>query len=208
MADLIPIVFIADDDDGVRLSIEAVMRSVGLMAKTYRSADDLIADVDCALHGCIILDIRMPGLHGLAAQKVLRERGCELPVIIVSAFADVATTVHAMKEGAVDVIMKPFSNQVLIDAVQRAVARDAVRAQKSTERSRIQALYAQLTPRQRDVMALIVQGSLNREAAASLGISEKTIKAHRAQVLHKMHAASIVDLVRMAELLHADSQRG
>jgi len=196
-----PTVFVVDDDPSLRTAVSRLIGSVGLPARTFGSADDFLSNVDVAQPGCIVLDVRMPGASGLDLQERLVVDGYSLPVIFVSAHADVALTVRAMRAGALQVFTKPFDDQALLDAIHEALLIDRQRRLDDLERRELQDRFATLTVREREVMRLVVTGMLNREIASELGTTEKTVKAHRGQVVHKMQARSVPDLVRMADRL-------
>ena len=192
-------VFVIDDDDAVRRSVERLIRTVGLDVLTFPSAQEFLEHGPPDGPACIVLDVRMPGLSGLDLQKKLTEAGFSVPIIIMTGHGTVPMSVRAMKAGAVDFLQKPFDEQVLLDAVSQALERD--REGRKTEALRLQALRRMdtLTAREREVFELVVRGLLNKQVAAKLGASEKTIKVHRARVMQKMEADSLADLVRMAE---------
>jgi FixJ family two-component response regulator len=194
-----PVVIIVDDDAAVRKSLERLVRSVGLRAETFASAPEFLqrdpADNPC----CLVLDVRMPGVSGLALQETLSAAGRRLPIIFITGHGDIAMSVLAMKAGAVDFLAKPFHDQDLLEAIQEALARDWQARQQQAVLQDIQSRVQRLTPRERDVLTLVVAGMLNKQIAAVLGTSEKTIKAHRAQVMQKMQASSVAHLVRLAE---------
>lgn len=194
-------VFVVDDDPSLRTAVSRLLASVGLAAETYGTADDFLRHVPPSRSGCLILDVRMPGASGLDLQAQLRGSGYELPVIFVSAHADVALAVRAMKAGALDVFTKPFDDQLLLDAVHAALDRDRLNRSLLSEMHVLRDRYATLTAREREVMALVVTGRLNKQIASDLGTSEKTVKAHRGQVVRKMRARSLPELVRMADRL-------
>ncbi len=196
-----PTVFVVDDDPPLRTAVSRLLASVGLTAQTFGSAEEFRRDVDPLRPGCLILDIRMPGSSGLELQRQLVQAGYELPIIFVTAHADVALAVRAMRAGALQVFTKPFDDQALLDAVHEALARDGRHRAELRELQHLRDCFATLTAREQQVMALVVTGRLNKQIASELGTSEKTVKAHRAQVMHKMRAASIADLVRMADRL-------
>ena len=192
-------VFVVDDDAAVRRSVERLIRTVGLDVLTFPSAQEFLEHGPPDGPACVVLDVRMPGLSGLDLQKKLTEAGFSVPIIIMTGHGTVPMSVRAMKAGAVDFLQKPFDEQVLLDAVSQALERD--REGRKTEALRLQALRRMdtLTPREREVFELVVRGLLNKQVAAELGASEKTIKVHRARVMQKMEADSLADLVRMAE---------
>jgi RNA polymerase sigma factor (sigma-70 family) len=199
-----PTVFVVDDDSTLRESIRFLVESIGLGVRTYGSAVDFLREFDPEAVGCLVTDVRMPGLSGLDLQRELLERGSKLPVIIMTAFAEVPTAVRALKEGAVDFIEKPFSDQLLLDRIQLAIERDREARSKSTEAEKLAARMAELTPRQREVMRLIVEGKPSKVIASELGLSPKTVEAHRSRVMSKMQAKSLAELVRLAVLAGTD----
>lgn len=201
MSPLEPVVYVVDDDAAVRTSMARLLATAGLRTETYEVAEELLSRLNQQHTGCVVVDLRMPGLSGLDVQAQLQEAGIMLPVILVTGHSDVPAVVRAMKAGAFDVLTKPFGGQELIDSVRRAIARDRQRRADRDASAELRARYETLTAREREVMALVVAGHLNREAASSMGTSEKTIKVHRAHVMEKMHAESLPDLVRMAERL-------
>lgn len=196
MANSDPIIFVIDDDEAVRLSTEMLVRSMGLRAEAFASAAEFLEDFDTEQPGCVILDIRMPGMSGLELQAHLREIGAAIPVIFVTGHGDVPMAVKAMKAGAVDFIQKPFRDQELIDRVHAALDRDNEARVESRALEKIQEHIDQLTSREREVMELVVQGHANKEIAFDLGLSPRTVEIHRARVMSKMAADSLPDLVR------------
>lgn len=201
MASADPVVFVVDDDSAVRNAIFNLLTSVGLTCQAFANADDFIRNIDRERVGCIVMDVRMPRMSGLDAQKVLAEHGVDLPLIFITGHADIPVVVRAMRAGAVEVFGKPFDNQELIDAVHRAIDRDREKREARQSFAVLRERYDTLTAREREVMALVVAGRLNKQAAGELGTTEKTIKAHRAQVMRKMGAVSLPELVRMADRL-------
>jgi FixJ family two-component response regulator len=199
--DLAPIVFVVDDDPSVRTAVQRLLTSVGLPCETFGSAADFLTRTSRPAYGCLVLDVRMPGASGLDLQRILHESRTDLPIIFVTAHADVPLTVRAMKAGALEVLTKPFDDQALLDAVYQALEQARVRSHDREELERLRERFETLTVREREVMARVVRGMLNKQIAAELGIVEKTIKVHRAQVMHKMQADSVADLVRMADRL-------
>ena len=204
----IPTVFVVDDDASVRKALARVFASIGLRVELFGSATEFLARAPTGEHGCLVLDIRMPATTGIELQRQLDSAGIALPVIFLSAFTNVPLTVTAMKGGAVDVLTKPLEDYELLDAVQRALAIDKARHAERTEHDQLVKRYETLTPRERTVMKLVVLGHLNKQVAAEMGTSVKTVKVHRARVMAKMHAASLADLVRMAEHLRVPDHGG
>ena len=196
-----PTVFVVDDDISVRTALARLFTSVGLQVETFSGAAELLARDLGSEHGCILLDIKMPKTSGIELQRQLKSSGVELPVIVLSAHADIPLTVEAMREGALDVITKPFREQTLLDAVDRAMAADEARHHERAESQQLRLRFAMLTPREEMVMNLVVAGKRNREVASIIGVSVKTVKVHRARVMAKMQAASLPELVRMANRL-------
>jgi RNA polymerase sigma factor (sigma-70 family) len=199
-AEVTGLVFIVDDDPAVGIALQRLLDSVGLRSEAFVRADEFLSRMPSNVPSCLIADVRMPRISGLELQKALHGE-LEMPVIILSAHLDVRQAVRAMRGGAVTVIAKPFNDQDLLDAVQTALDQDAERRQQKRDRAQLAERYDTLTARQREVMALVVTGLTNKETAARLGTSEKTIKIHRARVMQKMKAESLVALVRVADRL-------
>jgi FixJ family two-component response regulator len=198
-----PTIYIVDDDPSVRTAVRRLLVSIGMRCEVYGSVPEFLTSIESgsAPYGCLILDMRMPGPSGLDLQRLLAREENDIPIIFISAYADVPTTVRAMKGGALEVLTKPFNDQALIDAVNAGVDLARRRFEEREKRAELRARFETLTARERDVMRLVVTGMLNKQVGAALGTTEKTIKAHRAQVMDKMHANSLAELVRMADRL-------
>ena len=194
-------VFVVDDDPSVRTAIRRLLESVGLSCESFGTATEFLKRAEQGVSGCVLLDVRMPGPSGLDLQRLLKAAGHEIPIIFVTAHADVPLTVRAMKAGALEVLTKPFDDQSLLDAVHQALEKAGTLRREREEHDRLQQRFDTLTLREREVMALVVTGMLNKQIAGVLGTAEKTIKVHRAQVMHKMGADSVAALVRMADRL-------
>lgn len=201
MTDTNPIVFIVDDDDSVRKALTRLIKSVDLNVETFASANDFLKRESHNGPACLVLDIRMPGLSGLDLQDELVAAGRTLPIIFISGHGNIPLSVRAMKAGAVDFIEKPFEDQTLLDAIHQSLKKDKQAKLKQAELREIQRRVDSLTPREREVFALVVSGKLNKQIAFDLGTSERTIKAHRARVMKKMQANSLAELIRLAEKL-------
>ena len=197
MAEREPTVFVVDDDAGVLDAVQLLLQSVGLPSRGFSSAGEFLEEFDSDIPGCLILDLRMPGMGGRELQKRLLEMGATLPIIFVTAHGDVPTAVDAVKDGAVDFIQKPFPDQKLLDKVNQALQLDALRKKEREERRAVEARLQTLTPREREVMALVASGKLNKTVARQMGISQRTVEIHRSRVMEKMQAASVPDLLLM-----------
>jgi FixJ family two-component response regulator len=191
-------VFIVDDDPAIRKSLTWLVESVDLTAEAYESAAAFLEAFGEDRPGCIVCDIRMPGMSGLDLQERLRERGSEIPIIILTGYGDVTTAVRAMKAGASDFLEKPVGDQVLVEQIQRAIARDAECRAGRGEQELLGEKMRRLTRREQEVMALVIEGYSSRQIAAQLGVSFKTVEAHRAKVMRKMQAKSVPHLIRMS----------
>jgi FixJ family two-component response regulator len=195
-----PIVFVVDDDVSVRESLELLIRNEGWQAETFQSAQEFLVHPRAIAPSCLVLDVTLPDLSGLDLQKRVIDR-TDMPIIFITGYGDVPMTVQAMKAGAVEFLTKPFSTDVLLDAVRNAIERSRTTLAYETETRALRQRYASLTPRERQVMALVVTGFLNKQVGSDLGISEITVKAHRGSVMRKMEADSLADLVTMAARL-------
>lgn len=206
-ADVEPIVFVVDDDQSVREGIESLLTSAGFSVDTFPTAEMFLSHPRPDRPACVILDVRMPGLSGLDLQRELTKSGASIPIIFVTGHGNVRMTAQAMKAGAAEFLTKPFREQELIDAVRESIGRDRMERRRRAELFEMRRLFESLTSRERDVMAGVAAGLLNKQVAAQLGISEITVKVHRAQVMKKMHAKSLADLVRIADRLGASQSR-
>ena len=195
------VVFVVDDDPSMRRSLESLLRSVGHDVRLFSSAQEFMQAERPDAPGCLVLDVRLPGMSGLAFQEELAKADVALPVIFVTGHGDVPMTVRAMKAGAAEFLTKPFDDQVLLDAVHAAIERDHARRRDAASRATLKARYDELTERERQVMKLVVAGQVNKQIAAELGLSLVTVKVHRGQVMRKMLAKSVAELVRMADRL-------
>ena len=194
-----PVVFVIEDDSTVRDAIKELLLSVGHAVECYASAEEFLAERDPNICGCLVLDVRLPGTSGLGLQEELLARKDHIPIIFISGYGDVPMAVQVMKAGAVDFLQKPFREQELLECVQMALRRDEDFRQSQEEISEVLVGYRSLTKREREIMKLVVTGRINKQIAAQVGLSEVTVKIHRAQVMHKMGTASLADLVRAAD---------
>jgi two-component system, LuxR family, response regulator FixJ len=195
-----PTVFVVDDDRAMRESLSWLLDSVGLHVRSYATAADFLADYDPAQPGCLVLDVRMPGMSGLDLQAELARRGVELPTIVITGHAEVSMAVRAVKSGAIDFIEKPFSDQLLLDRVRQALEMDRQAREVRTRRDDARRRLATLTAREREVLNLVVAGRANKEIASELGVSPKTVEVHRAHVMSKMCVDSLAELIRLTLL--------
>jgi len=201
MSNATPIVFVVDDDISVRESLELLIRCAGWQPETFASAQEFLARPRLLVPSCLVLDVTLPGLNGLDLQKRIAVDRIDMPIIFITGYGDVPTTVQAMKAGAVEFLTKPFGDDVLLSAIRHAIDRSRAALGHEAEMQVLRDRYASLTPREREVMALVASGLLNKQVGSELGISEITVKAHRGQVTRKMKADSIADLVNMAARL-------
>jgi len=195
------IILVVDDDVSVREALRGLIRSAGLRVETFATAEEFLAHPPPDAPGCLVLDIGLPDLSGLDLQKRMAEINLEIPIVFITGHGDVPTSVQAMKAGALEFLTKPFADQDLLDAIQQATKRDRAARLQQAKIKDLHGRYQSLTPREREVMERVVSGLLNKQIAAELGKSVMTVKAHRGQVMHKMRADSLAELVRMSEML-------
>ncbi|MDS7595024.1 response regulator transcription factor [Agrobacterium tumefaciens] len=196
-----PVVFIVDDDLGMREALTDLFRSMKFDAEAFESTAAFLENANLSRPGCLLLDVRLPGISGLDFQTQMDRLGNQMPIVFMTGFGDIPMSVRAMKAGAVDFLTKPFKEQDILDAVATAMERDAARRRESAQNEAVSSLAEQLTPREREVMAAVVRGLMNKQIAYELGISEVTVKLHRGNVMRKMEARSVADLVRKVEML-------
>jgi RNA polymerase sigma factor (sigma-70 family) len=201
-----PTVFVVDDDQAMRNSLKWLIESIGMQVRTYSSADEFLNNYYPGRAGCLLLDVRMPGMSGLELQAHLARLDSRLPVVIITGHGDIAMAVKAMKSGAVDFIEKPFHDEELLTSIRNALDFDEKQRALQAQRAEIAARLAELTPREHEVMEMVTDGKANKEIASALGVSAKTVEAHRARVMDKMRAASLAELVRMALIAGGEVQ--
>jgi len=199
MRDSHPLVYVIDDDESVRRSIKRLLKAHGFEAKTFPSADEFLCLPRAVRPSCLVLDLSLPGMSGIDLQKEMERRKLDLPIVFITGHGDIPMSVEAMKGGAVDFLPKPFSSKALLEAVELAMARARGGEKKRLERTKVDKRVGNLTPRELEVMKLVIKGMLNKQIASELGTSIKTIKVHRSRVMRKMEAESVADLVRLAE---------
>ena len=207
MTDAEAVVFVVDDDATMRRSLDNLMRSIGLRVEAFASAQEFLRRRPLDAPSCLVLDVRLPGPSGLELQRRMAETGLDIPIVFITGHGDVPMSVRAMKAGAVEFLTKPFRDQDLLDAIQQALERDRGARQQRAELDDLRRRFESLTRRERDVMARVVAGLLNKQIAAEVGSSETTVKVHRHQVMEKMGAGSLADLVRMADRLRVSTRK-
>jgi len=206
MIEVQPIVYLIDDDESVREGVADLLRSVGHAVQSFASAQEFLDSTRPDAPGCIVLDVRLPGPSGLEFQRKLTKSNVQLPIIFISGHGDIPMSVRAIKSGAIDFLTKPLNEQQLLDAVQTGIESDRARREQAKFGAELQKRFASLTPRERDILTLVVCGRRNKQIAGQLGLSEMTVKVHRSHIMQKMRANSLVDLVRLADQLGVSSK--
>jgi RNA polymerase sigma factor (sigma-70 family) len=201
-----PVVFVVDDDPAVRSSLKFLISTVGLQVETFESAETFLLRKLPDSHSCLVLDVRLPGLSGLDFQRELAARNIRIPIIFVTGHGDIPMSVRAMKAGAVEFLTKPYRDQDLLDAIRIALERDRARREQDKEVTELQQRFESLTPREREVISMVVSGMLNKQIAGQLGTAENTVKVQRSRAIEKMHAQSLAELIKMIEKLKGPSE--
>ncbi|MGO4885917.1 MAG: response regulator transcription factor [Bryobacteraceae bacterium] len=201
------VVYVVDDDSAARAAIQSLLHSVGLRAETFGSSQEFLSSPRLDRPACLVLDVRLPGVSGLDFQRDLAARNVTIPIIFITGHGDIPMSVEAMKGGAMEFLTKPFRGQVLLDAIHKALACDRAARQEQSKVAELRQRLDTLTPREREVMQFVISGLLNKQIASELGASERTVKIHRGQVMRKMQAGSLADLVRMAERLDIPARK-
>jgi FixJ family two-component response regulator len=200
-------VYIIDDDHGMRQAVQDLVESVGLRAESFSTGEEFLRKERSSKPSCLVLDVRLPNMSGLDFQRRLADAGVRIPIIFITAHGDIPMSVGALKSGAVEFLTKPFRDQDLLDAIQQALQRDRAAREQQVEIRELQNRYQSLTAREKEVIGFVVSGMVNKEIASQIGASESTVKIHRANVMQKMRAASLVDLVRMADKLKLSTRK-
>ncbi len=207
MTGLPPVVFVIDDDPSVRSSLKFLISTVGLQVETFDSAEAFLHRKPPDTASCLVLDVRLRGLSGLDFQRELATRNIRIPIVFITGHGDIPMSVRAMKAGAVEFLTKPFRDQDLLDAIRMALERDRARREQEKEVTELQQRFESLTPREQEVISMVVSGMLNKQIAGQLGTAENTVKVHRSRAIEKMHAQSLAELVRMIEKVKSPSPR-